>query len=638
MASKISTSDTLNTKYLHFDAFSIKDAIKEFLSNDPKNRFSDYMYEGSNLSVIIDLVSLMYQCLIYNLNNTASESMFSDVQLYDNINRIVKLIGYNPRGYTTAVVDAITENTANSETVNTNTEFTILPKYAYIDTGKKDSNANTIYYSTVASHVIEAGTKSSIVLYNGIWRLYSTINVAKGSPYETFNLSISSNSDRGQYIAHPYIDVYVQTVDGTITQWNRVDNIYSSTNSIYNSKDRVYELRLTPEGEYSIKCGDGIHGAKFPINSKIYVIYLQSNGQEGVIETNDINTKPFMLNPGTLGLSLELFEDIYSSILGAENLDNISYIHQFKATNNLGSSKAKIEETVDEIRENAPLSLNIANRLVTEHDISTWLKLKYANEIHDVTTMNNWKYITTFYAWLYNLGLFVHKDPTKYINSSILSKHDLNYTNAADCNSIYCWIKTLANTDIQNTAINQAMSELKLLTSNVVLLPCLNYKFAVCVAPEDYVKKFYLTDTDFDRNDENYIEITIDDALSYSPILIKTQVKNAILSFFTDSNFKLGSTVNLNELLDTIFQIEGITNIRTCFIPRSSESYNYSVIAKPGLYFASWTNDVIERGDDLQITTANRKLEDFQFPSLLSLDLDNKIKVITTNNNISKAY
>lgn len=622
-------SDTLNTKYLHFDAFSMKDAIKKFLTDDPNNKFTDHMYEGSNLSVIIDLVALMYQCLIYNLNNTASESMFSDTQLYGNINRIVKLIGYNPRGYTTSIVEAVVENANTDQNLNT------LPKYAFVDTGKKDSFANPIYYSTIDNITIDYQSKSSVILYNGIWRLYNVINVAKETPYETFILNISSNPDRGHYIAYPHIDVYVKNGD-TMTLWRRVDNIYD-----YYSKapEEVYELRLTESGEYSIKCGDGIYGKKFPKNSQIYVMYLQSNGQNGVISSKDINNKPFVLNSGALGLSMEIFEDIYDTIL-KDTTDNntIKSLNLFKATNNNGSSVAKIEETVNEIKENAPDSLNIANRLVTASDIQTWLKLKYSEEILDTIVMNNWQYITKFYGWLYNLGMSVHKNPQKYINSSILSKHDLNYTDAADCNSIYCWIKTSATAKIQQHKIKQDMENSKILTSNIELIPSLNYKFAICAAPEDYTKKYYLTTPQFDETDENYIEITIDDALSYSPALIKNQVKNTIISFFADTNFKLGSSVDLGKLMDSILSIEGITNIRTCFIPRAEEALKYSVVAKPGLYFASWTDDIIDKGDDLYITTANRKLEDFQFPSLVSTLLDNKIKVITTNNNIAKAY
>jgi hypothetical protein len=65
-----------NTDYLRFSAYSIKDLITRKLTADSK--FTDQVYEGSNLAILIDMVSYMYQCLMYNLNNAAAESMFSD--------------------------------------------------------------------------------------------------------------------------------------------------------------------------------------------------------------------------------------------------------------------------------------------------------------------------------------------------------------------------------------------------------------------------------------------------------------------------------------------------------------------------------------------------------------------------------
>ena len=65
-----------NTDFLRFNAYSIKDLITRKLSENSK--FTDQIYEGSNLAILIDIVSYMYQCLLLNLNNCASETMFAD--------------------------------------------------------------------------------------------------------------------------------------------------------------------------------------------------------------------------------------------------------------------------------------------------------------------------------------------------------------------------------------------------------------------------------------------------------------------------------------------------------------------------------------------------------------------------------
>jgi len=85
-----------NIDFLRFSAYSMKELITRKLSED--SRFTDQIYEGSNLAILIDIVSYMYQCLAYQLNSAAAESMFADTQLYDNMIRLIKFIGYNPRG------------------------------------------------------------------------------------------------------------------------------------------------------------------------------------------------------------------------------------------------------------------------------------------------------------------------------------------------------------------------------------------------------------------------------------------------------------------------------------------------------------------------------------------------------------
>lgn len=85
------------TDFLKFSAYSMKDLITRKLSEN--TRFTDQIREGSNLAILIDMVAYMYQCLIYQLNNAASESMFADTQIYENIVRLCKFIGYKPNGF-----------------------------------------------------------------------------------------------------------------------------------------------------------------------------------------------------------------------------------------------------------------------------------------------------------------------------------------------------------------------------------------------------------------------------------------------------------------------------------------------------------------------------------------------------------
>ena len=99
-----------NNDYLRFSAYSIKDLITRKLSDN--SSFTDQIYEGSNLAILIDIFSYMAQCLLYNINNAAAESMFADTQLYENMNRLVKFLNYNPKGCIPAACTLVLDNTS----------------------------------------------------------------------------------------------------------------------------------------------------------------------------------------------------------------------------------------------------------------------------------------------------------------------------------------------------------------------------------------------------------------------------------------------------------------------------------------------------------------------------------------------
>lgn len=96
------------------------------------------------MAILVDLCSYLFQGLTYCINTAASESMFSDTQIYQNISRLVKLIGYNPKGFMPSTCEF-------TFTVGNNFDNMHIPIYTAIDTNKFDSQGNKIYYSFVNS-------------------------------------------------------------------------------------------------------------------------------------------------------------------------------------------------------------------------------------------------------------------------------------------------------------------------------------------------------------------------------------------------------------------------------------------------------------------------------------------------------
>jgi hypothetical protein len=119
--------------------------------------------------------------------------MFSDTQIYENISRLVKMIGYNPKGCKPAKFDVYVDRT---NATNPDDITYILP-YSYIDTELMDKYGNPIYFSTYKNNptdgtpiTIESEDYHEVSLVNGKWKMYPTIFTASGIPNEVFTIDV----------------------------------------------------------------------------------------------------------------------------------------------------------------------------------------------------------------------------------------------------------------------------------------------------------------------------------------------------------------------------------------------------------------------------------------------------------------
>ena len=616
-----------NTDFLKFNAYQIKDLIIRKLSDNSK--FSDQIYEGSNLAILIDLVSYMYQCLMYNLNNSASESMFADTQIYENINRLCKFIGYSPHGIKPAM--------ANFEYIkeNDDNDGKNIPAFCYIDTGKVDRNGKKICFSTYEDVEINKNINTDVALYNGIWKSYPTIFTASGLENETIILDSLDASK----VAGEFVYVYVKSSEG-IKRWkydkdelfiNMSRNNVTETNfaSIYNSKETVYSIRVNENKNYELKFGNNVIGKKLSPGDKIYVLYLETNGEDGYIDMGDIQTAKLIDEREQF-----IPDDIQDLIIKREG-EEATDIELFLTQN---SSNPIPIETVDEIRENAPNYFKTGNRLITIQDYEYFIRTNYINDVVDVKCQNNFDYISTFFKWLWNIGkngkLDHEKSGTYYIKQDRLQRSNYTYADPSDSNNVYIWLKFIPR--IQNTSIyiqkmqqsiNRITKNIKTLTQEIMACDVVDVNFAICAAPEDIALKEYLLKDGvmIEENNDSYVEITMDDNILYANSNVKYQIADIIWDSFKAENCKIGQNIDINSMTNKILSLNGILGIRTVFKKDDIE------IRKNGLSFASWSAKYIERGDDLDVSTSSRTLEEFQFPVLAYTDktqLLNKIVII----------
>lgn len=626
-----------NTDFLRFSAYSIKDLITRKLAQDTK--FTDQIYEGSNLAVLIDIFSYMAQCMLYSLNNAAAESMFADTQIYENMNRLCKFIGYHPRGCGTSVAE-FTLNNANSLY-----EGQKIPKYSYIDTNLTDVNGKKIYYSTIDTQIVSTNENYSCLFYNGIWKLYSSVYTSSGDQYQTFTLDgLVSDINKNKFIPNNGIHVYVYDNDTfyfyqCVNQGLFTDNNITNGTKIYSSTDQICDLRLNENKTYEITFGNGLNGKIPPKDSQIYIFYLDGNGLNGKIDQLAVQNAKISSNNNRLGIS----DKLYSKIIGA--IDNSSNLNSMSWTNYSSSSEFVEEESVEDIRRNAPEWFKTGNRLVTESDYEYFFKIKNNNLIIDVVCENNWKYISNFYKWLYELSFngnyvkYKKRETTEtsyYINQYKLAKYDLKWADACSQNSIYLWIKMKNNSDICKQLFNQELNPIKTLTQDIVYLEPLTVYFAFCAEPVENIitnlVDYAEFESKFKQNNNSYIEITLDENSIYSTFDVKIQVAQILREFFNADNQLLNATIDYNIVMNKIYQISSVVNVRTI-----TKSINGLTYIQPGLSFATWTTDVIDQGDDLEISNTLKQLKSFQFPKLYNeQDIENMITVIRpTLNNIA---
>lgn len=311
------------------------------------------------------------------------------------------------------------------------------------------------------------------------------------------------------------------------------------------------------------------------------------------------------------------------------------------------------EETVDQIRANAPDWFKTGNRLITKRDYEYFIRSNsgmIANTaVADVKCMNNWDYLATFYKWLYYLGgnpaPFTGKQPDwkRYLKQSRIIQGGYEYVDSADSNNLYIWIQPSINGDSRQVRqnvierfkknLNTAVLNIKTLTTELYPLACVQSMFDVSFAPPEH---YYKSLTDPSVQDMSYIEVTMDDSAVYVNSSVKQQVVQALHDMFDPNKCRIGQKMDYNEAVDAIYAINGVINVRTVFSPDGDMPD--AARACNGLSFAVWSDPVLQGGNlidvgvDLAISNTSAKLQAFQFPTLKNYgNMDywyGKIKVI----------
>jgi len=249
----------INTSDLDFSA--IKSSLKTYLSGQA--RFSDYDFDGSNMSVLLDVLAYNTYLNNFYLNMTGSEMFLDTAQLRESIVSHAKELNYIPRSRTSA------KAVVNMTIVPTDSpSYIVIPKFYKMTTTIDNT---TFTFSTDSDHIIYPGANgyiaSNVEIYEGsvVTEYFTASNTTY---YRLQSENIDTNS----------IDVTVinSQYDSSNSTWLKADNLYGLT-----STSNVYFLQGYSANRYEIGFGDDTSGRSLTNGNIVKVRYRDTLGELG---------------------------------------------------------------------------------------------------------------------------------------------------------------------------------------------------------------------------------------------------------------------------------------------------------------------------------------------------------------------
>ena len=261
------------TKFTNLDFDQIKTSIKDYLRAN--SDFTDFDFEGSNFSVLIDTLAYNTYITAFNSNMIVNESFLDSATVRENVVSLARNIGYVPRSRTAAQATVSFDVTTAGNTPTLTLRAGIICVGSANDTSYVFSIPETITTTTTqnvnASGNIVSSTASfnDIVIYQGTYLSKSFI--VDGSLDQRFILENS-------FIDTSTIKVYVKGASdtGLGREYSRVDNILNINNT-----SETYLIQEVTDERYELLFGDGVFGKKLENDAVINVSYIVTDGTEG---------------------------------------------------------------------------------------------------------------------------------------------------------------------------------------------------------------------------------------------------------------------------------------------------------------------------------------------------------------------
>ena len=316
---------------LDFDA--IKTNLKTFLQS--QTQFQDYDFEGSGLSILIDLLSYNTHYMAYLANMSTNELYLDSADIRNNIVSLAKMLGYTPNSPRAprASIDVVVNN-------GSGTSITMAKGTTFV------SNVNGTSYQYLTNEDITTTPVDGVYTFSNVALYEGTLVKFKYTVDET---------DVDQKFVIPSANADTSTLKVVVQ--NSASDTTSATYSLssgysgVSSTTQAYFIQETTDGKFEVYFGDGVTGQKLVNGNVVILEYVVTNKEV----SNGANTF-----------------DLQGSVGGFTDVTITTN------SNSQGGAEAEDNESV---KFNAPLNFAAQDRAVTTTDYETLVKGIYPNAL-----------------------------------------------------------------------------------------------------------------------------------------------------------------------------------------------------------------------------------------------------------------
>ena len=345
--------------FTNLDFNQIKQSLKDYLQSN--SDFTDYDFEGSNISTILDVLAYNTYITSYNANMISNEVFIDSATLRENVVSLARNIGYVPRSKKSsrAFINFFVDISSVSPT-----PANLTLKAGPVASTSGQFNGQSFIFGIPEDKTVSVidgiASFDDIEVFEGSYLsqsfVYSTRN-----PFQKFILPNSGiDLDSLVVTVRPSIDSSVSVT------YSRQDNLFDSdTGSVISGTSNIYFIQEVESERYEIIFGDGVFGKQLQDGNIIEVSYITTNGSDG----NGVSNFTFSGSISYVRNSIEIFVTSGISLLSSP----------------ISSSGGESIESVDSIRKYAPQIYATQNRALSANDYEVLIPNKIYPETESIS-------------------------------------------------------------------------------------------------------------------------------------------------------------------------------------------------------------------------------------------------------------